>query len=49
MRSIKLDSLLSVALWPALAEDRGEVVDEDLVEDPAEEPLDPGKHRRKRA
>ena len=51
VRSIKLDSLLSVALWPVLVEDKGEVVDEDLVEDPPDEPLalDPGKHRRKRA
>ena len=51
VRSIKLDSLLSVALWPVLAEDKGEVVEEDLVEEPPDEPLalDPGKHRRKRA
>ena len=51
VRSIKLDSLLSVALWPVLAEDKVEVVEEDLAEEPPDEPLalDPGKHRRKRA
>ena len=53
---MKLDSLLSaiidlLAPVPVLAEDKGEVVEEDLAEEP-EDPLvafEPEKHRRKRA